>query len=80
MGVTRGWIRGRVLLARGRCPACRSELPDDCGVCLGYRGPFPVEPNTLARWSWRFRESGRRASGIEPAWRPASGAVSVSRA
>jgi hypothetical protein len=76
MGVARSWIRGRVLLARGRCPACRSELPDECGVCLGYRGPFPVEAHTLARWSWRFRETERRPALAEATWQAVPGTAS----
>ena len=50
-------IRGRIRLARGRCPACDSEsrATASCGVCRGYTGPFPVEEGTLLRWSWRFQ-------------------------
>jgi hypothetical protein len=49
-------LRGRVRLARGRCPSCASESTAavGCGVCRGYQGPFPAEDRTLLRWSWRY--------------------------
>jgi len=47
-------VRGRLRLARGRCPACASESTGGCGVCLGHQGPFPVEPAQLQRWAFRF--------------------------
>jgi hypothetical protein len=53
-------VRGRLRLARGRCPACASESTGGCGVCLGHQGPFPVEPAQLQRWAFRF-EARRRA-------------------
>jgi hypothetical protein len=53
------WIRGRVRLARGRCPSCASDAPEGCGVCLGYRGPFPAEDRTRSRWRFRFGHAHR---------------------
>ena len=50
-------LRGRLRLARGRCPACDSTAPEGCGVCLGYRMPFPVASGTLRRWEARFEAS-----------------------
>jgi hypothetical protein len=47
-------VRGRLRLARGRCPACSSESAGGCGVCLGHQGPFPVEPAQIQRWAYRF--------------------------
>jgi len=64
--------RGRVLLARGRCPACASEAPQGCPVCLGHYGPFPPDSRSLRRWAHRFDETmaGRPPSSVA---RPASG-------
>jgi hypothetical protein len=45
-------------------------------VCLGYRGPFPVEAHTLARWSWRFRETERRPALAEATWQAVPGTAS----
>jgi hypothetical protein len=64
-------FRGRIRVARGRCPACASESDAPCGVCLGYTGPFPVENETLARWWWRFQ--GGAAVRTERSVLPASG-------
>ena len=73
-------VRGRVRLARGRCPACDSEAPAGCGVCLGHLGPFPVEPERLRRWAFRFESLiGARHARVEevvasgdasPSWAP----------
>jgi len=68
MGVWSTAIRGQVLLARGRCPACGSEETNECGVCLDYRGPFPVEKATLARWAGRFTEIRRSVIGRAAPW------------
>lgn len=56
----------RLRLAQGRCPACASELPDDCGVCRGHRAPFPVDAGTLRRWEARF-EAGMVIPPVSPA-------------
>jgi hypothetical protein len=65
-------LRGRVRLARGRCPSCASEARAAvaCGVCRDFRGPFPAEPRTLQRWSWRFERTLRLtpAAAPHPAW------------
>ena len=50
-------MRGSLRLARGRCPSCLSENSEHCGVCLDYRGPFPVGPETLGRWHWRYEST-----------------------
>jgi hypothetical protein len=66
-------LRGRMRLARGRCPSCASESPAvACGVCHGYRGPFPAESRTLQRWSSRFEHALRPAPATAPqqAWSP----------
>lgn len=65
-------LRGRVRLARGRCPSCASESRPGvaCGVCHDYRGPFPAEARSLQRWSWRFEQALRPAPAVaaQPAW------------
>jgi len=55
-------LRGSLRLARGRCPSCRSESHGHCGVCLDHRGPFPVGPETLARWRWRYESELRMSA------------------
>jgi hypothetical protein len=50
-------MRGSLRLARGRCPSCFSEASEHCDVCLDYRGPFPVDPDMLWRWHWRYESS-----------------------
>jgi hypothetical protein len=69
-------FRGRLRLVRGHCPACSSEshAAANCGVCRGYRGPFPVEDRTLLRWSWRFESLLRPAptEAMQRAWLPVS--------
>jgi hypothetical protein len=52
--------KGRIRLARGRCPACDSGQPESCPVCLGHHGPFPTDEGTLRRWAHRF-ETGHHA-------------------
>lgn len=67
-------VRGRLRLARGRCPACASEAAEGCGVCLGHQGPFPVEPAQLQRWAFRFEASvpaARLRDSSVPSWSPA---------
>lgn len=51
-------IVGRLRLARGRCPACRSEGARlvGCDTCKGYEGPFPASDATQHRWAWRFAQ------------------------
>jgi hypothetical protein len=67
-------LRGRVRLARGRCPSCASESAsaETCGICRDYRGPFPAEEQTLLRWYWRFEGLRRAAVAhpmlVRPAW------------
>ena len=46
--------RGSFRLARGRCPACASEAPAGCPVCLGHHAPFPPDGRSLRRWAARF--------------------------
>lgn len=68
MGRMLARVRGSLRLARGRCPSCRSEAADRCGVCLGHRGPFPVGGDTLARWRWRYETS--LSAAAQPALQP----------
>lgn len=79
MSSTLARVRGRLRLARGRCPACASEAPEGCGVCLGHQGPYPPDSEQMARWAFRFEASlgrggaqlrSKAARGV-PAWTPA---------
>lgn len=63
-------VRGRLRLARGRCPACASEATEGCGVCLGHQGPFPVEPAQLQRWAFRFETHLWAELQKSQAWQP----------
>jgi hypothetical protein len=54
-------LRGTWRLMRGRCPQCHSENVDGCGVCRGYRGPYPASAETLRRWRWRHEDVSARA-------------------
>jgi hypothetical protein len=71
MSVIFSRVRGRLRLARGRCPDCASEAPEGCDVCLGHQGPFPVEPAQLRRWARRFETRlWAYRPGTVPAWHP----------
>lgn len=71
-------VRGRLRLARGRCPACASESAEGCGICLSHQGPFPVEPAQLQRWAFRF--DARVGSGAGAATAHLAGPVTRSEA
>lgn len=64
-------MRARFRLARGRCPACCSEAPEGCGVCLGYQGPHPMDATTLRRWARRFETRlWAEPQQKSPTWQP----------
>jgi hypothetical protein len=60
-------LRGRLRLARGRCPCCDSDSDAvaACAICRDYQGPFPVAERTLLRWSWRFEGSLRSVAAAK---------------
>lgn len=53
---------------RGRCPGCNStgSATQQCSVCHGYQGPFPVSEEMQARWLARFEHSLEDAAAARP--------------